>query len=336
MNTKNKILIITHTEDNNCVELVTEALEQLGAEVVRFDIDKYPLETSLTSEFFENEWHTHLTEGDKKHRIDDITALWFRRAYNLGRGLSGEIDKKFLGAALGELRQTLFGMTESMPCYHFGKMSQYRRMDSKEEQLKVANHLGLKIPQTCITNDPQTAKEFVKKCKDGAIAKMQSGFAIYEEGVEHVVFTNIVDENTLEEIDTLRYCPMQFQELIPKEKELRVTIVGDKVFSFEIDSQKIENAKVDWRKEGVELIEDWKPHTLPEEIENKLLALMDFYGIDYGAIDLILTPEQQYYFLEVNAAGEFFWIDRLCDGAISKQIAEVLNGTAKRRGKVLY
>ena len=132
MNGKNKILIITHTLDNNCVELVTEELKKLGAEVVRFDADKYPLEISLTSEFSQNRWSSFIAEGDKKTQIDDITALWFRRCYNLGKGLSEELDKKFLGAAMGELRQTLFGMTESMPCYHFGKMSQYRRMDSKE------------------------------------------------------------------------------------------------------------------------------------------------------------------------------------------------------------
>ncbi len=58
---------------------------------------------------------------------------------------------------------------------------------------------------------------------------------------------------------------------------------------------------------------------------------MDVYGLNYGAIDLILSPEGQYYFLEVNAAGEFFWLDKICDHAISRQIAHVLLGKASRR-----
>ena len=58
---------------------------------------------------------------------------------------------------------------------------------------------------------------------------------------------------------------------------------------------------------------------------------MDAYGLNYGAIDLILTPEGEYYFLEVNAAGEFFWLDKCCNHAISRQIAAVLLGQAERR-----
>src|SRR5690606_6768334 len=204
------------------------------------------------------------------------------------------------------------------------------------EQLKIAASIGLSIPDTCITNDPDAARAFVSRCSAGAIVKMQRGFALYEDGVEQVVFTNVLDEQHLEQIDTLRYCPMQFQEKIEKEKELRVTIVGDKVFAFEIDSQKLENAKVDWRREGAELIDDWKPCELPVEVESKLLRLMDVYGVDYGAIDLIRNPQGLYYFLEINAAGEYFWLDRLCDGAISRQMAAVLAGKAPRRGRSEY
>ena len=113
--------------------------------------------------------------------------------------------------------------------------------------------------------------------------------------------------------------------------ELRITIVGDEVFAFAIDSQKTENAKLDWRKEGRTLIADWIPYELPLDIKEKLLQMMDIYQINYGAIDIIVTPEDEYYFLEINSAGEFFWLDRLIDGAISEQIANVLLGNVYRR-----
>ncbi|MNY05372.1 hypothetical protein D3C86_1380920 [compost metagenome] len=58
---------------------------------------------------------------------------------------------------------------------------------------------------------------------------------------------------------------------------------------------------------------------------------MDIYQINYGAVDIIVTPENEHYFLEINSAGEFFWLDRLIDGAISDQIAKVLAGEAPRR-----
>lgn len=329
---KNKILIITHTEDNECVERVSEFIRNNNAEVVRFDVDKYPLKSTLTSKFENNEWKIILNDEGKFSNLEDISAIWFRRAYNFGRGLNEVLEKKFLSAAMGEVRQTLMGFIESVPVYSLGKTGLYRRMDSKEEQLKVAQRLGLNIPETCITNNPEEAKKFVLSHKNGAIAKMQSAFAIYEDGVENVVFTNLITEKNLEEVDDLVYCPMKFQEKLEKQKELRITIVGRKIFAFEIDSQQMETSKIDWRKEGITLIDQWKPYQLPKDIEEKLLKLLDFYNTDYGAIDMIVTPENKYYFIEINSAGEFFWLDLRTEGnQISKEIADLLCNKVARR-----
>ncbi|HCA06665.1 MvdD family ATP-grasp ribosomal peptide maturase [Chryseobacterium sp.] len=327
----NKILIITHTADNFSIEKVTEYIEKNGCEVVRFDVDLYPIENKLSTIFQDGEWVSILETKDKKYRLDDIAAIWYRRAYNIGNGLKEELDKKFYGAAMGEIRNTLFGFIESVDAYALGKPSIYRRLDSKEEQLKIAVKLGLKIPETCLTNNPEEARQFILKHKN-VVAKMQTGFAIYEDGVESVVFTNVVSEDKLEELDSLVYCPMQFQKKIEKKRELRVTIVGQDVYAFEIDSQQSEDAKVDWRKDGVNLLTKWERTELPADVEAKLLELLDVYNVDYGAIDIIVSPEDEYYFIEINAAGEFFWLDNLTeDNMISKSIADVLCDKAPRR-----
>ncbi|MEN4761727.1 MULTISPECIES: MvdD family ATP-grasp ribosomal peptide maturase [unclassified Chryseobacterium] len=327
----NKILIITHTKDNFSIEKVTEYIEKNGCEVIRFDVDLYPLKNKLTTSFQDGKWNTILETPEAKYRLDDIAAIWYRRAYNIGEGLREELDPKFFGAAMGEIRNTLFGFIESVDAYSLGKPSVYRRLDSKEEQLKIADKIGLKIPESCLTNNADEAKEFILKHKN-VIAKMQTGFAIYEDGVENVVFTNVVSEDKLEELDSLLYCPMQFQKMIEKKKELRVTVVGRDVYAFEIDSQQSEDAKIDWRKDGVNLIDKWIQTELPKDIEDKVLELLDVYHVDYGALDIIVSPEDEYYFIEINAAGEFFWLDNLTEGnQISKSIADVLCDKAPRR-----
>ncbi|AZA84708.1 MvdD family ATP-grasp ribosomal peptide maturase [Chryseobacterium lactis] len=331
----NKILIITHTLDNFSIEKVTEYVEQNNYEVIRFDVDLYPLQNKLSTVFQDGEWVSILETADKKYRLDDISAVWYRRAYNIGNGLKEEIEGKFYGATMGEIRNTLFGFIESVDTYSLGKPSVYRRLDSKEEQLKVAHKIGLTIPETCLTNNPEEAKKFIVKHQN-VIAKMQTGFAIYEDGVENVVFTNVVSEDKLEELDSLLYCPMQFQKMIQKKRELRITIVGRDVYAFEIDSQQSEDAKVDWRKDGINLIDKWKRTELPEDVEEKLLELLDVYHVDYGAIDMIVSPEDEYYFIEINAAGEFFWLDNLTEGnMISKSIADVLCDKAPRRNNMV-
>lgn len=331
----NKILIITHTADNFSIEKVTEYIEKNGCEVIRFDVDLYPLQNKLTTSFQDGEWVSILETPEAKHRLDDIAAVWYRRAYNMGHGLKEEMDPKFFGAAMGEIRNTLFGFLESIDTYALGKPSVYRRLDSKEEQLKIADKIGLKIPESCITNNPEEARKFILKHQN-VIAKMQTGFAIYEDGVECVVFTNVVSEDKLEELDSLLYCPMQFQKKIEKKKELRVTVVGRDVYTFEIDSQQSEEAKIDWRKDGVNLIKKWERTELPADIEAKILELLDVYNVDYGAIDIIVSPEDEYYFIEINAAGEFFWLDNLTEGhLISKSIADVLCDKAPRRNNMV-
>lgn len=331
----NKILIITHTGDNFSIEKVTEYIDKNGFEIIRFNVDLYPLHNKLSTTFEDGEWITVLETEDKKHRLDDISAVWYRRAYNIGKGVKDEMDAKFFGAAMGEIRNTLFGFLESVDAYSLGKPSIYRRLDSKEEQLKIADKLGLKIPATAVTNSPDEARRFIIKHGD-VVAKMQTGFAIYEDGVENVVFTNVVNEDKLDELDTLLYCPMQFQKKIEKKKELRITVVGRDVYAFEIDSQQSEAAKTDWRKDGINLIDKWIPTELPQDIEAKILELLDVYHVDYGAIDMIVSPEDEYYFIEINAAGEFFWLDNLTeDNRISKSIADLLCDKAPRRNNMV-
>ncbi|MNC96757.1 hypothetical protein D3C83_142150 [compost metagenome] len=58
---------------------------------------------------------------------------------------------------------------------------------------------------------------------------------------------------------------------------------------------------------------------------------MDHFRLNYGAIDLILTPEGRYVFLEINPVGEFFWLESYPGLPISAAIADVLLGKVFRR-----
>jgi hypothetical protein len=58
---------------------------------------------------------------------------------------------------------------------------------------------------------------------------------------------------------------------------------------------------------------------------------MDFFVLNYGAVDLIVTPDGRHVFLEVNPVGEFFWLERHPGLPVSDAIADVLLGLAPRR-----
>src|SRR5690349_1638562 len=104
-----KILIITHSADNDAVTSVMEHLSAAGATPVRFNVDRYPLVTRLTSEFRGHERRLWLEDGSTPQSLEDLSAVWYRRSYHIADGLDQVLEKPFLSPATGEIRRTLFG-----------------------------------------------------------------------------------------------------------------------------------------------------------------------------------------------------------------------------------
>ena len=168
------------------------------------------------------------------------------------------------------------------------------------------------------------------------MSKVLSCFAVYDKQfLEKIVFTNPVKSEDINNLDGLNLCPMTFQEKIPKALELRTIIVGKTVFTAAVDSQALQKSRYDWRREGVALLDAWENHNLPRDIEQKLLKLMAYFGLNYGAIDIILTPDGEYIFLEVNPVGEFFWLENCPGLEISQAIAELLVSSSHKAKSLL-
>lgn len=63
---------------------------------------------------------------------------------------------------------------------------------------------------------------------------------------------------------------------------------------------------------------------LPQEIKDKLIQMNKKFELSFGAYDLIFTPEGGYIFLELNANGQWGWIQELTKYPISSEIASLL------------
>lgn len=324
------VLIITKSDDNQSIPFVVEAIKEKGGNSFRFDTDRFPTEIRIASLYGKGSERLTLTSGEHELDLREITAIWHRRL-RIGGLIPETMDEQLRKASIGESRATVMGMLASLNAFRMDYEPRIRWAENKQLQLQLARELGLDTPRTLITNDPEAVRSFASECESGMISKMLSSFAIYTDGNENVVFTNTVLPEHLEQLDGLRMCPMTFQEKVPKSLELRTTVVGDRIFTASIDSQASDRATDDWRRDGVSLLNDWKPYDLPNDVEKKLLRLMDHYGLNYGAIDFIVTPDNRHVFLEINPVGEFFWLE-MCPGLpISKAIADVLLGRSFRR-----
>ena len=325
------ILIITHSDDNESVTRVAETIARKGGHTIRFNTDRYPTDVRLTAYYCASgsggDERLTLTNEEGQFDLREVTAVWHRRI-NLGAQLPAELDKQLRNASLGEAIAAAHGMLASLKAFRMDHLHHIRHAENKQLQLQVARELGLDTPRTLTTNDPLAARAFAKSCEGGMVTKMLSSFAIYDEGKELVVFTNPVKLEDLVDLSGLNLCPATFQELLSKSLEIRATVVGHRVMSACIDSQVSTRATHDWRRDGVRMLQDWQPYPLPVEVEEKILRLMDYFSLNYGAIDIILTPDGKHVFLELNPCGEFFWLERTPGLPISEAIAELLLGLA--------
>ena len=329
------VLIITKSDDNESIALVTEAIRERGGRAYRFDTDRFPTELKLVAAQDKTSERVTVSGPEGDLDLSGVTAIWHRRL-NVGGRLPDSMDQQLRQACVGESRAAFYGLLASLKAFRLDRAPYIRHAENKQLQLRVAAELGLETPRTLITNDPGSVRDFMRACQGRVITKMLSSFAIYEDGQEKVVFTNPVSPADLENLEGLSFCPMTFQEMVPKALELRVTMVGDRVFAASIDSQSSDRAAHDWRRDGLGMIDDWKEYELPEDVTGRLLRLMDYFGLNYGAADIIVTPEGRHVFLEVNPAGEFFWLERAPGLAISKAIADVLLGRSLRRERALW
>ncbi len=318
------ILIVTHSNDNDSVVRVVESIARKGGHAIRFDTDRYPTDVRLTSYYgASGDERLTLTNEDGEFDLREVTAIWHRRI-NFGANLPPSLDRQLRHASLGEASAAAHGMLASLNAFRMDHLHHIRHAENKQLQLQVARELGLNTPRTLTTNDPTAVKAFAKSCEDGLVTKMLSSFAIYDEGKELVVFTNPVKPEDLEDLSGLSLCPATFQELLPKSLEIRATVVGKRVMSAAVDSQVSARAVHDWRRDGARMLQDWQPYQLPQEVEEKILRLMNYFSLNYGAIDIILTPDYKHVFLELNPCGEFFWLERSPGLPISEAIADLL------------
>jgi hypothetical protein len=325
------VLLLTHSADVFTIDRVIRALEERGAHPLRLDTDRSPTEVGLAAGFSPRGEHHSLRIDSREIDLEAVTAVWNRR-FSIGRRLPQDLDPRLRGPAVEESRHSLRGLLGSLLVFQLDPLARVERARNKLLQLRLAREAGLTVPATLVSNDPHAVRAFAARQPAGVVCKMLTSFAVYDEqGAEQVVFTNILTTDDLADLGGLELSPMTFQERVPKALELRATVVGRRVWTAAIDSQSSERARDDWRRDGAAMVHRWVPHELAEPACRGLLALVDRLGLNYGAADFILTPGGETVFLEVNPAGEWFWLERHAGLPLAREIAALLTDPSTQR-----
>ncbi|WP_417814207.1 MvdC/MvdD family ATP grasp protein [Thalassospira alkalitolerans] len=193
--------------------------------------------------------------------------------------------------------------------------------EDKPRQLAVAVRLGFSVPVTVVSNDIHQGQRLLRNGR--MVAKPLREALIEDDESSEVIFTSEVKSLDDSFGENLSLAPVIFQRLFEKTSDIRVTVVGGKCFSAEILSQESSETKIDWRKGEFPNIEH-RSHDLPIDIQCKCIAIVKEFDLKFGAIDLILDADGNYWFLEINPNGQWAWIENRTGLLISSAIVDEL------------
>ena len=256
----------------------------------------------------------------------DISSVLYRRPLTVEPEVVDDPNqRKFASGEINELFRQMWYALPHARWVNAPHALEYARR--KYTQLVIAGELGLIIPRTCVTNDQEQAECFIKTVGKAVYKTMKTPVIdLHGDGMQWGIPTTVLSQEHLAQIHLIVPSGGIFQEYVEKSYEVRVTIIGEDVYSAMILSQETTeyDAHIDWRDGvaygNVKVV----PYTLPNAVANACKNVLRHYNLLFGAIDLIRTPEGEYVFLELNPNGQWLWVEDMTSQPLLDSMVNLL------------
>ena len=323
------ILIFTNKQDvhpNNVIPYL-----------VRWGVPIFRLNCECLLSDYEFKWWCN-TEGcdfhikNRKSGLEcyghQITAIWERRPHlikELPIRYSDRRLNKFLRSEANEFLRFLRYYLRDI--YSIGSIANDRVAASKMLQLNIARELGMCIPDTAFGNCKAAFANLCEKHDFLSLKAIDGESYYYKDDKEYVFFSRKASSKDVlqkpEESFTQTFSFLQ--NYVDKKYELRITVCNKDVVACKIDSQSLDDdrGKNDWRQ-GYDYDLKHEIVEIPEKIKDFCFAFLAKMGLNFGCFDFIVTPDNEYVFLECNPNGQWLWIEIVTGYDISKIIAKNL------------
>lgn len=306
------VAVFTEQLDVTADAVILE-LNKRGVPVFRCDPADFPDTLSVCARLGES-WAGHIRTPTRTLDLASVVCAWWRRP---GRTLADPSTPEHEWVSR-EANAAFRGLLSTLPWLNAPDI--IRTAEHKPLQLVTAARVGLRIPSSLITNDPDEARNLLKEHPAVIYKSLTSG--ILTDG--RVIYASPVDADSID--DSVRLTSHLFQQRIEKEYELRITAVDRKFFAARIDTHS-EKGGQDWRSDYQNLT--YSRAVLPPDTISRLREFMRLLHLRFAAIDMIVTPEGDHVFLEANPNGQWAWIEEETGFAIASAIADALEGPHK-------
>ena len=305
---------------------VIEWIHHFGGDYVRFNGQEI---SELTLVLRENDPRamSYLQKGDLQIPTRDIGAVWYRRTSvpNLPQFQDLEEGPLYLqmnahmNAEMDAVKNAIYASLEH--AYWLSRPGE--SSPNKLGMLAQARSLGIDVPCTLITNDREELLDFEDRVGD-IIVKPVGDMRIFSSG-NHLAgqFTSIVNRKEIEAYPS-HFFPIQAQQCIEKQYEIRTFFLEGVCYSMAILSQQDKQTQLDFRVYNYEKPNRTLPYNIGPDMEEKVRHLMKAYNLDTGSIDFMVGLDGKHYFLEINPVGQFGMTSIPCNYQLEKRVAQLL------------
>jgi glutathione synthase/RimK-type ligase-like ATP-grasp enzyme len=322
------VLIVTNDHDEHADAVIVE-LNRRDVPVFRFHPEDFPHACSVSIAIEDGRIGGELSNADHHVAFDDICAAWYRRSKNLYMGAVTRTSEKLDDYVKAQSTATVVALCAGLDTLWVSHPFKLRRGEVKALQLAEASRAGLKVPRTLISNDPAGAATFVGALggTECAIKPLIAIGVTDEHGYRLPLTTTLPAGHPL---DSIQLAPTMLQPYVEKAFELRCVVIGERIFCAKLDSQADEKSRIDWRG-GDPAHEIF---TLPDHVEASIHRLMHSFELNFASLDMIVTPDGEYVFLELNPNGQWLWLEYELGLPLVATMADLLmtNHTAGVRG----
>lgn len=312
------LILIISQEDELQVAPVSKVLRDRGHTPILFE--RYRRDHFITFSFSNETVQACLKINDKSYPLNSKTfpCVWSRMKPSMIAEIPGEestMGEKFCAF---EWKHALNSVEKFLLESKWVNPPEFNRIASlKPYQLTLAQEVGLLIPETIVTNDINQVKLQLKNGK--AVYKTLSSFATFSDAI---YTTDITTINLEDKAASIAMAPGIYQNLIEKLHELRITVIGNKLFTVKIDSQRESRTCLDWRcgpTKDMYSDDDLSPAT-----KHKLLQFHQKAGLIYASYDFIIDKNGNEIFLECNPAGQWLSLDDSAESLCNALADELL------------
>lgn len=310
------LLLVTNRRDITMDYVVAE-LHRRGQPYMRLNTELLPKALCTMAGYPRDAWSISL-DGETVHG-EEVTGAYFRRpgAPIISDDVSDEGERAYIGAEWSSFLKSLYSRLDGR---WLNSPTKIFIAEDKPMQLLLAQEIGFDVPRVAVTNDIKSVRSIAA---NGQAVGKPLRQAVLTGDTERVMFTTRLGSIDDGHADAIALTPFITQTEVVKQYDVRVTVVGERVFATAIWSQDYSETEVDWRQGSRPDLQHERIE-LTEAVQEQCVELVRRLGLRYGAIDLVRDKAGKLWFLEINPNGQWAWIENLTGYPIASAIVDEL------------